>query len=225
MLLKFWLVTSLLITASCDVYSPVYESIEKTASQYFVNLYDKNSTADDDLIELRNLLLQDYDKVELENKYQVIQSDFDSLRNHFVEFESEINKISKDSALVLFNRWYLHFSNTFYTYGVEKFFSSNKNKILFFSTSMSCYCTLEMCKNQLIDILKLVRSSNGEYDYLAIDAYEKDELPLKYETLFVPSVIVFNESNNPLYKIQYDEDMITKLTEHLLKKNNQKPED
>lgn len=75
------------------------------------------------------------------------------LKNHFSEFEIEANKISLDSALFLFNQWYLHFNNVFYNYAVNKFFSSQKTKILLFSTSMSCYCTLEMCKNQLIDIL------------------------------------------------------------------------
>lgn len=215
MLLKFYLFVSLLITASGNVYSQVFEAIEKAASQYFVNLYDKNSNADNDLIELRNLLLQDYDKVEFESKYQISITDFDSLKYHFSEYESIIKNISKDSALVLFNLWYLHFSNTFYAYGVEQFFSSNRNKILFLSTSMSCYCTLEMCKNQLIDIIKLVRSSNGEYDYLAIDAYENDDLPIKYETLFVPSVLVFDGNNQVLHKIEYDEKMINNLTNYL----------
>ena len=56
---------------------------------------------------------------------------FDSLKNHFNEYESTIKNISKDSALVLFNQWYLHFSNTFYNYADEKFFSSNKTKITF----------------------------------------------------------------------------------------------
>ena len=41
-----------------------------------------------------------------------------------------IKNISKDSALVLFNQWYLHFSNTFYNYADEKFFSSNKMNII-----------------------------------------------------------------------------------------------
>jgi hypothetical protein len=151
--------------------------------------------------------------VELENKYQVIQSDFDSLKKHFTEFESEIKNITKDSALILFNRWYLHFSNTFYTYGVEKFFSSNKNKILFLSTSMSCYCTLEMCKIQTVDILKI--SDKANCDYRIVDSYAHDELQLKYEALFIPSVFLLDKSNNVLLKIEYDEMLSAKLDEFI----------
>jgi len=72
-----------------------------------------------------------------------------------------------------------------------------------------------MCKDQLIDIIKLVRSSNGEYEYLAIDAYKKDDLPIKYETLFIPSVIIFNGNNEIIHKIVYDEEMINKLSAFL----------
>ena len=38
------------------------------------------------------------------------RQDFDSLKNHFKEYESSIKNISKDSALVLFNQWYLYLS-------------------------------------------------------------------------------------------------------------------
>lgn len=200
-----------LLSASINIYSQFYESIENTATEYFISLSNKDQKADNDLLKLKQLLFSDVEKVELESKYQTTLEDFDSLINHLNEYESTIKNISNDSALVLFNQWYLHFLNTFYNYADEKFFSSNKTKILFFSVSMSCHCTLEMCKNQTIEILILAREK--KLDYWIVDSYEHNELQLKYETLFAPAVIVFDGSNNAQIKIEYDEDMISKVNQ------------
>jgi len=213
MLLKIQLVVLVLITVSVNAYSQVYESIEKAAAQYFINLSNQDSDADNDLIKLKNLLFQNYETIELESKYQTSVNDIDSLKNHFNEYESKTKNISKDSALVLFNQWYLHFSNLFYNYADEKFFSSNKIKLLFFSASMSCQCTLEMCKKQTIEILNLAKVKN--LDYWIIDSYEHNELQIKYETLFAPSLILFDGNNNVLLKIEYDENLLHKLSEFI----------
>ena len=212
-MLKFYLIVSVVIIVSVNIYSQVYESIENAAAKYFINLSNKSSQTDNDLIKLKDLLFQIYDTVELESKYQTSINQFDSLKNHFNRYESTIKNISKDSALVLFNQWYLHFSNLFYYYVDEKFFSSNKTKLLFFSTSMSCYCTLEMCKKQTIEILNLAKEKN--LDYWIIDSYEHNELQIKYETLFAPSLIIFDGKNKAMYKIEYQENMIEKLTDYL----------
>lgn len=200
-----------LLSASINIYSQFYESIENTATGYFISLSNKDPNANDDLLKLKQLLFSDFEKVELEIKYQTTLEDFESLKNHLNEYESTIKNISKDSALVLFNQWYLHFSNTFYNYADKKFFSSNKIKILFFSASMSCHCTLEMCKKQTIEILTLAREK--KLDYWIVDSYEHNELQLKYETLFAPAVILFDGKNNVLYKIEYDENLKTKLVQ------------
>ena len=213
MTLNFKLVALVFIVVSINIYSQIYESIEKAAAQYFINLSSKSSDADNDLIKLKGLLFQNYDTVEFESKYQTSINQFDSFKNHFNEYEATIKNISKDSALVIFNQWYLHFSNLFYYYADEKFFSSNKTKLLFFSTSMSCHCTLEMCKKQTIEILNLAKEKN--LDYWIIDSYEHNELQIKYETLFAPSLIIFDGKNKALYKIEYQENMIEKLTDYL----------
>ena len=211
MTLNFRLLVFVFFAVSINIYSQVYESIEKTAAQYFVNLSTKDSKSDDDLLKLKEMLFRNYDKAELESKYEVSINNFDSLKNHFKEFGSTIKNISKDSALVLFNQWYLHLSNTFYKYANEKFFSLSKTKILFFSASMSCQCTLEMCRKQTIEILNLTKEEN--LDYWIVDSYEHNDLQIKYETLFAPSVILFDKSNNVLNKIEYDENLLHKLSE------------
>jgi len=213
MLFKFYLVVLVVLAVSVNTSSQVFESIENAAAKYFINLSNKSSNADNDLIKLKDLLFQNYDTVELQSKYQTSIINFDSLKNHFNEYEATIKNIPKDSALVIFNQWYLHFSNLFYNYADEKVFSSNKTKLLFFSTSMSCHCTLEMCKKQTIEILNLAKEKN--LDYWIIDSYEHNELQIKYETLFAPSLIIFDGKNKALYKIEYQENMIEKLTDYL----------
>ena len=76
MLLKFYLVVLVVIAVSVNTSSQVFESIEKAAAQYFINLSNKNSDADNDLIKLKDLLFQSYDKVELESKYQTSINQF-----------------------------------------------------------------------------------------------------------------------------------------------------
>lgn len=210
MLLKFYLVVLVVIAVSVNASAQVIESIENAAAQYFINLSNKNSDADSDLIKLKNLLFQSYDKAEIENKYQTSINNFDSLKNHFNQYESKTKNISKDSALVLFNQWYLHFSNAFYNYADEKFFLSNRIKILFFSASMSCQCTLEMCKKQTIEILNLANEKS--LDYWIVDSFEHNELQIKYETLFAPSLVLFDKNNSVILKIEYDEKMLGHLT-------------
>jgi hypothetical protein len=212
MLFKFYIVVLVVLAVSVNTSSQVFESIEKNTAEYFISLSNKDSDAENDVLKLKEILFRNYDKAELESKYEVSTNDFDSLKKHFNEYESIIKSISKDSALVLFNQWYLHFSNTFYNYADEKFFSLNKTKILFFSASMSCHCTLEMCKKQTIEILNLARELN--LDYWIVDSYEHNDLQIKYETLFAPSLVVLDSNNNVLYKIEYDEKMIASLSDY-----------
>jgi hypothetical protein len=210
---KFYLVVLVALAVSVNASSQVFESIAKSATEYFISLSNKDFKADSDFVVLKEILFRNYDKVELENKYQTSINDFDSLKNHFNEYESTVKNISKDSALVLFNQWYLHFSNTFYIYADEKFFSSNKTKILFFSASMSCQCTLEMCRKQSIEILNLAKEK--KLDYWIVDSYEHNDLQVKYETFFAPSLVLFDGKNNVQYKIEYDENMITKVNQFI----------
>ena len=193
---------------SVNVYAQVPSSIERQASEIFLLLPGNHQLALNEIKKLESVLNSDFTQEDFK-KYNTSKGEFDKLKMRFSELESTMKDITVDSVLVLFNNWYLIFCNTFYKYLTEQFFSSAKTKILFFSTSMSCHCTLEMCKNQLIDILKFIKEN--KYDYLVVDSYEDDELQIKYETLFAPSVIVLGSNNEVLHKIEYDEKMIDKL--------------
>jgi len=215
MLIKLEFHIILLIFSTGIVIAQKFESVEKEAERILISLSDEDSLNLTDLTELKYLLSSDIDKNVSGFTPAINQQSIDSLTNHLAEFESELKNISTDSAFVLFNDWYLHFQNMFYDDNKEKFFSSPKTKILFFSTSMSCHCTLEMCKKQLVEILKLKRETGDSYSFLVVDSYWNNDLQLRYETYFAPSVLVFNQSDELILKIEYEEEMIEQLVAFL----------
>ena len=220
MLIKITFPVMLLIFSMGISRAQYFESVEKEAERILVSLSDGDSVNSSELTELKNLLDSEVG-IEVSKAFPNVNSQsIDSLKTHLDEFESESQNISTDSAFVLFNQWYLHFQNIFYEYSKQKFFSSDKTKILFFSTSMSCYCTLKMSREQTVDVLQFVKSNNDDYDYWIIDSYWYNDLQIKYETLFSPSVIVFNGNNEVLNKIEYEEKMISLLSDYFINIKN-----
>lgn len=200
-----------LLICSISLYAQHFESVEKEAERILVSLSEADSLNPSDLNELKNLLSSDIRNQVSEIPLEINQQSIDSLKNHLNEFELKSHNISTDSSFVLFNEWYLHFQNIYYEYSKEKFFSSHKQKILLFSTSMSCYCTLKMSREQTVELLKFIDENNDNYDYWIIDSYWYNELQIEHMTLFAPSVIVFNGNNEVLHKIEYEEKMIDEL--------------
>lgn len=196
-----------------------FESVENEAERILISLSDGDSLSSSKLSKLKNLLASLNEINFSETNLHISQQSIDSLTNHLMKFESELKNISTDSAFVLFNDWYLHFQNIFYDYSKQKFFSSPKQKILFFSTSMSCYCTLKMSRIQTAELLKYLSANANEYEYWILDSYWYNDLQIKYETLFAPSVIVFDGKNQVLYKIEYEEKMLVRLENFLNNKN------
>ena len=209
-----------LIFSTTIVQAQYFESVEKEAERILISLSDGDSLQSSEFSNLKKLLTKHIEINSSESNLNISQHSIDSLTNHLKKFESELKTISTDSAFVLFNDWYLHFQNLFYYYSKEKFFSSHRQKILFFSTSMSCYCTLKMNRIQTAELLKFISEKPDKYDYWIIDSYWYNDLQIKYETLFAPSVIVFDGSNQVLYKIEYEEKMLTLLSDYLTSLNN-----
>jgi hypothetical protein len=220
MLIKITLALIIILVNAEIVSAQFFEAVEKEAERILISLSDGKSVDPSSLTELNGLLSSVAEKDLAGYSSQVDKYRIDSLKNHLIEFESELKNISTDSAFVLFNDWHLHFQNIFYEYSKEKFFSSPKQKILFFSTSMSCYCTLKMSREQTVEPLKYVAGNSSKYDYWIIDSYWHNELQIEYMTLFAPSVIVFNGDNEMLHKIEYDKKMIAQLTDYFNSKKH-----
>jgi hypothetical protein len=219
MLIKITFPVILLIFITGIANAQYFESVEKEAERILISLSDGDSLNSSELAGLKNLLDSEIDN-EVSRSFPNFNSQsIDILKIHLNEFESEAKNIPTDSAFVIFNDWYLHLQNIFYDYSKQKFFSSPKQKILFFSTSMSCYCTLKMSREQTVELLKYVAENIDKYDYWIIDSFWYNELQIEHLTLFAPSVIVFNANNEVLYKIEYEEKMLAELTNYF---NNNK---
>lgn len=205
----------ILVFSVSIVNAQYFDSVQKEAEKILISLSDGNSLNQSDFNGLKNRLSSGIGIEVSGSLNDVNQKSIDSLEKHLIEFELEIKNISTDSSFVLFYSWYLHLQNIFYEYAKQKFFSSPKQKILFFSTSMSCYCTLKMSREQTVELLRFISENNDQYDYWIIDSFEHNKLQIEYETLFSPSVIVFDGNNKVLYKIEYEEKMLAQLTDYL----------
>jgi len=208
---------SLVLFNAAHLYSQTPDEIELKAEAIILSLADDNIFPENDFLELKTLLFSNAEGEFWDTNSNPESAAFNELIKHFLDFETNKIGASTDSALILFVDWYLHLQRTFYYSNRESFFNSSKLKILFFSTSVSCHCTLEMCKKQLIDILKLKKERNDKYSFLVVDAFRNNELQKEYKSLFVPSVLVFDEGNHLQLKIEYEEKMIDRLTQHLIK--------
>jgi hypothetical protein len=220
MLIKITFPIIILLFCAGIASAQYFESVEKEAERILLSLSDEQTVYPTYLTDLKNLLSSDMEKDLSSSTPSANQQSIDSLTSHLAAIESELKNISTDSAFVLFNDWYLLFQNIFYEYSKEKFFASPKTKILLFSTSMSCYCTLKMCRNQTVDILKYVSENTDKYEYWIIDSYWHNELQIEYETLFAPSVIIFDGNNQVLYKLEYEEKMLTLLSDYFINIKN-----
>ena len=215
MTLRYYLVLLSLFFYSNLLFSQQLNEVENKVENIILSLSGEKLFPDGDFNYLKNFFSEDTNSTILRTKYQITSTSFDSLKQHLDEFGIERENVSADSALTLFITLYLHFQRTFYKHSKQNFFGSPKTKILFLSTSMSCHCTLEMCKKQLVEILKLKREADDSYSFLVVDSYWNNDLQLRYETYFTPAVLVFDESNKLILRIEYEEEMIEQLTEFL----------
>jgi len=215
MKLKYWLVLFSGLFYQALLFSQQLNEIENKAENIILSLSVDKVFPEDDFSDLKKLFSEKIDNTILEAKYHSTTDSFDSLKQHLNKFEIEKANITADSTLTLFVDWYLHLKRTFYNFNKQNFFNSSKTKILFISTSMSCHCTLEMCKKQLIEILKLKNETSDSYSFLVVDSYWNNDLQIKYETYFSPAVLVFNQSNKLILNIEYEEGMIKQLTSFL----------
>ena len=215
MTIKYYLVLLSVFFYSGILFSQQFNEIENNADNIILSLSIDKLFPDNDFRDLKNFFSEETNNTIFQTKYHSAFTSFDSLKQHLNKFGIERSHVSVDSALTLFVNWYLHFQRTFYNYSKQNFFNSPKTKILIFSTSMSCHCTLEMCKKQLVEILTLKRETSDSYSFLIVDSYWNNDLQLKYETYFAPSVLVFNQSNELILKIEYEEEMIEQLISFL----------
>lgn len=106
------------------------------------------------------------------------------------------------------------FNSLSYNYFYQKALKASKQKILVFSTSMSCECTLDMCYHQEAEIQKFCKENN--FDYAIIDTWEDFEIQQKYKVDFVPTVIILDSENKEIHRFTREENIYSELNRYLL---------
>ncbi len=215
MLTKLIFQICLLLGSTGIAYAQSFELIEKEAEKILLSLADNNPVDQPSMTKLSNLVSSAIENDSIEYVPKIHSQAIDSLAIHLSEFESQTKNITPDSSFVLFNDWYLHLQNVFYNYEKQKYLSSGKPKIILFSTSVSCYCTLKMSREQTADFIKVMSGNPDNYDYWIIDSYWNNELQIEYDTFFSPSVIILNDKNSLINKIEYDDKMVPKLSAYI----------
>ena len=85
------------------------------------------------------------------------------------------------------------FDNQYYQQLFENFLKLENKKVLFFGTSVSCHCTLEMCDEFLKELIS--NSQKNGLHYLYIDAFYNNKLMRKYDALFIPTAVILDKYN------------------------------
>jgi hypothetical protein len=93
---------------------------------------------------------------------------------------------------------YLNFAKTFNKYFVSRLNNSPKKKIVFLITSISCECTLEMCRNQLMELTRFIILNEDEYELIVEDTWTNSYFKEKYSVGFIPTTIFLDENQNEM---------------------------
>lgn len=145
--------------------------------------------------------------IEKTDSYNVVEV-LNELNNYNSILNSENNVDSLKKAFRTVNN---KFNASTYKYFYDKIIKSRGKKIIIFSTSMSCECTLEQCYKQESEVQEFCRDNN--YEYVVIDTWEDSELQKKHNVGFIPTVILLNSTNNEQKRFVREEKLSNKLND------------
>ena len=216
MLIK--LLTTILIFTSSIKTSPSADLIKETREKFAqINIsFLENNTPDKSLVnELEKLLTElKNDKILLNsiNADKEHQNKIEQLIKSFKTFEEFFRSIPEvDTLKKVFRFVNNEFNSQFGNYLLDELKKSSRKKIILFSTSMSCECTLEMCCKQEAEIQKLLKENPDLFDYAVVDCFTNFDLQSKYEVEFIPTVFVLDEKDKEIKRFVREEFGIEKI--------------
>lgn len=212
------LLTSLLIFTSLLKTEPSTDLIRETREKFAeINIsFWGNKTPDKSLVnELEKLLSElKSDKILLNsiNADKKHKNKIEKLIKSFKTFEKLFRSQPEvDTLKKVFRDVNNGFNSHFGNYLLDELQNSPKKKIILFSTSVSCECTLEMCYKQEAEIQKLLKENPNMFDYAVVDCFTNFDLQSKYEIGFIPTVIVLSSKNKEVKRIVREEHEIEKI--------------
>ncbi len=195
--------------------SALYERMRTIISEINIELNNNKLPRKSDISRL-NKLIYSINKTENleENKKQDVDYiiKVNELFNSFKTFNIAFKKrIEVDSLKKIFRNVNSKFNSIAGNYFYKKVIKSTKMKIIFFSTSMSCECTLDMCYQQESEIQKLYKNNFNKFEYATIDCFGNFELMSEYGIGYIPVAIIADSNNNEIKRFERDENLFNNL--------------
>ena len=172
------------------------EEVRERVAEINIGFLNSLQPSDNQIDDLENLLNS------LDNKDINLERSVEALNDYRTLLNKENNVDSLKKAFRSVNN---KFNSAAYDYFYDKLIRTSEQKILVFSTSMSCKCTLEMCYQQEAEVQKFCKENN--YEYAVIDAWEDPEIQQKYKVGFVPEIIILKEDNSVMNKFTRNENL------------------
>jgi len=146
-------------------------------------------------------------------------SKIDRLTESFNEFENILESKPKvDTLKKIFRTFNNEFNSIYGEHLYNEIISSGAKKIIVFSTSMSCECTLELCYKNEADVQKLRKEKPDLFEYVVVDCFTDSKLQTEHKIGFIPVVIVLDSNSNEIKRFVREENLYSKLSEYLLDK-------
>jgi hypothetical protein len=203
--------------------NPPADLIKQTREQIAhinISFYEKNYPKDISLSELSESLIKLLNNKEIPESIKSqrdykkeINKLFDSYEEFkkFYQSKPEIDTLKKAFRVVNNN-----FNSLYGKYFLNELSKSSKQKVILFSASMSCECTIEMCHKQETEVELLEKENPGLFEYAVIDAYENSELQDQYKVGFIPSVIMQDTIGKEMRRLIRSENLYTKMRSFLI---------
>jgi len=186
MLLK--LLTTILIITSFLKTTPSADIIKETREKIaLVNIsFLGNNTPDKPLVDEFGKLLSELKDRRINagsiSNDKNYKNKSDQLIKSFKAFEKFYQrKPEVDTLKKVFRVVNNKFNSLFGNYLLDELKKSSQKKIILFSKSMSCECTLEMCYRQEAEVQKLMKENPNLFDYAVVDCFKDFDLQTKYE--------------------------------------------
>jgi hypothetical protein len=213
------IITSLIKTApSAELIKETREKIAQINILFLKNDYPDNSTVTE-LDKLLNTLKQEKNLSKAITTNKDYENEKERLITSYKIFEKSFqDKLDVDRLKIFFRVVNNEFNSLLGNYLLGELNNSSKKKIIIFSTSMSCECTLELCYKNEAEVQKLGKENPGLFDYAVVDCFTNFDLQSKYEVGFIPVVLVLDEKNKEIKRFVREENLYSKLNEYLLGK-------
>jgi|GEM_PF-3105105 hypothetical protein len=218
----FRLLTSILIFASLiktEASSDLIKETREKISQINISFYE-NGFPDKSVVSKLDKLFSELKVKNIYTSSNVNEQEYKIKSNRlikaFQEFENYYqSKPEVDSLKKVFRNINNEFNSLFGNHFLEELKKSSKKKIIVFSTSMSCECTLEMCYKQEAEIQKLLKENPVMFDYAVVDCFTNFDLQSKYDVGFIPVVLVLDKSGKEVKRFVREENLYSEIKKYL----------